>query len=687
MAADERLKAILARTSRSGEIASLADALFYAPVGYKDCRKNNLVSIEDAKAFDPFGLESQQPLLELTIREKAKKKVGASGMTYMEVPVSDHAGGLGKVVLFGDFHSWSALEPGESVMAMARVEVFRDENSIKSPQIVPDEYRDRVMPVYRIRKEWDLSLRAVSYLMNEAFSSREAMREAEEKMSSIFGGRSLAEVFEKIDFKGDFARFMSLLHAPKDINEGHVGLAYSRRLSAYEVLHARDVFAPKPVRPDSAIGVDERTANELAKAIPFALTPSQKRAISDIVRDLQGDTAMNRLVSGDVGFGKTVTYMVPAVAAQRVGKRVGILFPNQLIAEQVYKEALSYFPELPARLILSRRKSDLDISDNPILFGTTAIFRAIEKHWPQWKPDMMVVDEQQKFSREQREQLCTPDTNILEATATCIPRTAALINYGVIDVSVLSECPFQKSITTLLTASSRMPKARLIERLSELAARKARFMVVYPEVEGDDENGAKKTDFRDVETAFSFWSAKYPGQVAMLHGRLSADEKSATMDRIRAGGADIIITSTVVEIGITIPSLENVTVIDPHRYGVNTLHQLRGRVARHGGEGSFVMYIENEPVDLVRAMTRLDLLRRHGYDQGHKLAEEDMNLRGFGDLHANARAQAGRTKSALFPTVKVMPHDFNWAGDVQETAREAIDAQKLEQEAEPALRM
>lgn len=378
-----------------------------------------------------------------------------------------------------------------------------------------------------------------------------------------------------------------------------------------------------------------------AAMIPFAMTGEQRQAIVEIVGDLTLHVPMRRILTGDVGTGKTCVFGTACAAVADGQGRSVVLLPNFGLAGQVAREMHSWWPDLNIQTVTTET-GDID-ADASILVGTTAL---LHRELP-WKPDLVVVDEQQKFSREQREQMIAPDTNLLESTATCIPRSMALARYGVVKVSKLTECHAKKTIHTRVWHRNQWPE--LYARAMDTLKSGSQLLLVYPLRDSEDREKEEQEDkqrppMRSAAEVFAQWDKRFPGQVRLLHGQMSDADKDAALADMREGKASVLCATTVVEVGVTLPLLRRVIVVHPERHGLTTLHQIRGRLARLGGEGWFDLFLPypvKEPT-----MERLNVLVQT--TDGFEVSELDMRLRGVGDLSQASSKQTGADDTFLF---------------------------------------
>lgn len=380
----------------------------------------------------------------------------------------------------------------------------------------------------------------------------------------------------------------------------------------------------------------ERVAKRV-KALPYPLTDEQRRGIYDSLKDMQRDVPMRRILSGDVGTGKTFVYAVAAAAVADHGGRVAVLAPTGPLATQIAGEFTENWPDLDVALVGG--DDPAESYRHKILVGTTALlFRDVGQL------DFVVVDEQQKFSRQQREQLTEQGSHLLEASGTCIPRSMALIRYGVVQVSRLTKTHTKKEIRSKLWEPGE--RARLMESVEATIQKGGQVLVVYPLKEGKGRTTA--------EAAFQMWESRFPGRTRLVHSKISDEDKANAIADLKDGKADLLVSTTVVEVGISIPRLRHVVVIEPDRLGLTQLHQIRGRVARNGGVGYFSMYPRRELKERTRERLQVLLDTTDGFE----IAERDLALRGYGSLKADADRQTGHDELLFGRPVRLEVLDY-----------------------------
>lgn len=363
-----------------------------------------------------------------------------------------------------------------------------------------------------------------------------------------------------------------------------------------------------------------RVPANIAVYFPFTLTNDQQRAIEDIVRDLSSGRAMNRLLLGDVGSGKTAVAAYAAVLVAMNGGRTAILCPTQILAKQHYGSFQKYFDRagLKCDLIIGPTRGANNVTAD-VVIGTTSILRRV--NWG--KLGLVVIDEQHKFGVEQRAELRKHgNPHCLVMTATPIPRTIAMTVFGDLDVSMIREMPpGRKPVKTKWVRNQDDEKQMDSVIRNELRNRRQVY-VVCPRIEALDD------EMRAVEAVADEYASRFPTYMAVsLHSRLSRSEKSLTAALWRAGSANILVSTTVVEVGVDQPNATVMVVEGADRFGLATLHQLRGRVGRSTNQAYCFLLSDASSTECRK---RMSIMERT--NDGFEIAEEDLKLRGPGDL-------------------------------------------------------
>ena len=376
--------------------------------------------------------------------------------------------------------------------------------------------------------------------------------------------------------------------------------------------------------------------NEIRKRIfnvlPFELTGAQKRVVERILSDMQSDAPMNRLVQGDVGSGKTIVAVLAMLAAMENGYQTALMAPTEILAEQHARNVKKLLAKTPFRVELltgglkasEKRKLQADLATGEIhaAIGTHAL---IQEAVTFEKLGLIVIDEQHRFGVMQRAALrergYSPD--VLVMTATPIPRSLAMTVYGDLDASVIDELPPGRTPvkTVVVGEDKRSGVYKGIEREVELGRQ---VYVVYPLVEESEKMDLKAATMMRDEIQKTF--PQY--QVGLLHGKMKGAEKEATMKAFVAGEYQILVSTTVIEVGVDVPNASLMIIEHAERFGLSQLHQLRGRVGR-GAEQSFCVLLTGDKQTFV-ARERLGIMEETS--DGFRIAEKDLEIRGEGEV-------------------------------------------------------
>ena len=349
-----------------------------------------------------------------------------------------------------------------------------------------------------------------------------------------------------------------------------------------------------------------------AIGLPFRLTDEQVAAIEAIERDFKKPYAAKRMIVGDVGAGKTMVILAAMLMARP--HRSILMAPTTILANQLYEEARKYLKEMNILLVTNSTPKKTDLSGADVLIGTHAL---LHRDLPE--AALVMVDEQHRFGTAQRHRLekliseGSRHPHYLQFSATPIPRTQAMIDSAHIDVSLITQTPFEKDITTRVVRKPDFPE--LLRHIRAEIAQHHQVLIVYPLVEESE-----ALEYQSIEEARSFWEKRFEN-VYVTHGK--DKEKEAILEAFREKG-DILLATTVVEVGISLPRLTTVVIVGAERLGLATLHQLRGRVSRNGLKGWCYLYTNREKSERLDAFVRTD----NGFD----IAALDLKFRKSGDL-------------------------------------------------------
>ena len=402
-------------------------------------------------------------------------------------------------------------------------------------------------------------------------------------------------------------------------------------------------------------------------ALPFTLTGAQMRAIEEIRADVRRGTPMNRLVQGDVGSGKTMVAAAAAYLAANNRRQAALMAPTEILAEQHYQSLSKLFDPLGLRValltgsmkekekrqvreLIAAGEIDLAVGTHALLTDAT-VFNDL---------GLVIADEQHRFGVAQRSKLSAKgsDVHVLVMSATPIPRTLALIMYGDLDVSILDELPpGRQAVDTFLVGESY--RARINAFIRKQVSEGHQCFVVCPAVEENEELGIKSAEV----WAETLQKTVFPDlRVLLLHGQMKGAEKEAVMASFAGGEGDVLVATTVIEVGVDVPNATLMVIEDADRFGLSQLHQLRGRVGRGRAKSFCILTSHNRNAETLQRLKALCKTT-----DGFKIAEEDLKLRGPGDFF-------GARQSGL-PTFRVadLSFDLQTLKDAQSASAEWID--------------
>src|SRR5690625_1905898 len=467
---------------------------------------------------------------------------------------------------------------------------------------------------------------------------------------------------------------LSTMHHPKNRTD----LKHARRRFTYEelLLFQLKMQLLRKYKRESTTGnkqhYDPTKVQSFINGFSFALTGAQDQSLQEILSDMKSPFRMNRLLQGDVGSGKTAVAAICLYASITANRQGALMVPTEILAEQHYQSLKELFGEQANIALLTgsikgkKRKEIIAAIENheiQIVIGTHAL---IQDDVFFDDLGLAIVDEQHRFGVKQRRTLrdkgMHPD--VLFMTATPIPRTLAITAFGDMDVSVIDEMPAgRKAIETYWTKENTLDRVlRFIEK--QVAAGEQAY-VICPLIEESD-----KLDIQNAVDVYNQLQVFYPAEmnVGLMHGRLSADEKEAIMQQYAANEIQILVSTTVVEVGVNVPNATVMVIYDAERFGLSQLHQLRGRVGR-GSKQSYCILIADPKGEVGKERMRIMTETNNGFE----LAEQDLKLRGPGDFFGN--------KQSGLPEFKVadMIHDYRALETARNDAQEIIENNLLEE--------
>ncbi len=659
---DKKSKALAAQ-----EISTVLDLLQYYPRRYLD--RTRQATIEELDLGEEATVLGE-------VRRVTSRRI-RNRRTLTNVEFSDGTGRL-SLMFFNQPWRERQLSEGTRAIVYGKVELYRGRRQMSNPvvDLVGDHRTGRIIPVYPQSEKAGLHTWDLASFIDEALARCRARG-----LADPVPGR----VIDRYGFIDREAAFNGI-HHPESMPEKAEA---RRRLVFDELLRVQLelVRRKRRIERDTA-GVVHRVDGSLVDAfhqrLPFELTGAQRRTIDEIKSDLVLARPMHRLLQGDVGSGKTIVAVTALLVAVQGGMQGALMVPTEVLAEQHHlavttmladlsvADASTLMGERPLRVELlvsragaaERRRilADLATGRVDIVIGTHALIQdKVEYH----ALGMVVIDEQHRFGVEQRAALrekgdtgAAPD--VLVMTATPIPRTAAMTVYGDLDVSVLDELPAGRTPIDTIWARGDLDEVAVWADVRESAAEGRQTFVVCPlidESESLDVRSAEETHARLVSDELAGL------RVGLLHGRVAPDEREKTMSAFREGRVDVLVATTVIEVGVDVPNATIMVVLDAGRFGMAQLHQLRGRVGR--GTYASRCYLVGDPAT-PDGVARIEALVASA--DGFHLAEVDLDLRGEGTIMGER--QKGRSDLKLAS----LRRDRQWVESARSVAFEIIDS-------------
>ncbi|MED3562716.1 ATP-dependent DNA helicase RecG [Bacillus xiapuensis] len=619
------------------KIYTIYDLLEYFPYRYQDYRLRDLTEVKHDEKITVEGKVHSEPSLAYYGRKKSKLTIRLFVDRY-----------LIKVVFFNQPYLKNKLVPNETITVTGKWDAHRQTITASEMQAGPNAKAHDFEPVYALRGK--MTTKGMRKFISLAYQQYGNM--IEENLPF-----SLLNKYRLLD-RRDALRAM---HFP--VNSDDVKQA--RRRFVYEefLLFQLKMQALRKFEREQSPGLTQNYSLPKLKtfidSLPFPLTNAQKRVVNEILADLKSGFRMNRLLQGDVGSGKTVVAAICLYASVTAGFQGALMVPTEILAEQhaeSLKSLLDPFAvrtELLTSSVKGKRRREIlqDLAEGKvdILIGTHAL---IQDDVSFKKLGFVITDEQHRFGVEQRRVLREKGENpdVLFMTATPIPRTLAITVFGEMDVSIIDEMPAGRKTIETYWAKPEMLD-RVLGFVERELAKGHQAYVICPLIEESDKLDVQNAI--DVHTTLSqYFQNRY--RVGLMHGRLSSDEKDTVMKAFSANEVQILVSTTVVEVGVNVPNATMMVIYDAERFGLSQLHQLRGRVGR-GSDQSYCILLAAPKSEV--GQERMKIMTET--NDGFVLSEKDLELRGPGDFF-------GKKQSGI-PEFKVadMVHDYR----ALETAR------------------
>ena len=596
-------------------LSNAAELLLHIPKRY-----------EDRTRFDSFPIQPTSKPVSLRGRviDSTRRRFGG-GRGFYEAVIMDDSGGVfgsGKITCrwFNMHFIHKLVASGQDVVVYGKVKEVKGRLLIDQPEfeVLRDDddgladsvHLDRIVPVYR----------------NISGIAQRRLREIMHQLLAQVDPASLDEAFD-VDPQSSRHEALQVVHFPKSLDEAAQA---RRRFALEEFFDIQLNVAWRRLKHDAREGrvMGKRTAllKEFYHGLPFDLTGAQKRAIREIIEDMRVGRPMNRLLQGDVGAGKTFVAMAAMLLAVDSGCQAAMMAPTQILAEQHFLTFQRWLEPLGVRVALrtSNRNDStaLELSGQPqIVIGTHALLYDDDLFQDL---GLVVIDEQHKFGVAQRESLVrlgvVPD--VLVMTATPIPRTLTITVYGDLDVSLLDEKPQGRG--KIITGVRVKPKqSDLNAFLKEQLAAGRQAYLVYPLVEESD-----SLKVESATVAYEKWKKRLSAyEVGLVHGKLRPEEKEEVMRRFRDGEIHVLVSTTVIEVGVDVANANVMILHHAERFGLAQLHQLRGRIGRGEHKSYCVLLTDGKNPE---AVEKLAVLEKSS--DGFVIAEEDLKIRGPGDV-------------------------------------------------------
>ena len=587
-------------------IETVEDLLLYFPFRYEDFKSKNVLDLEDGEKAVVSGIVATPANVQYygykrnRLRFTIKQGELVLAVSFFNQPYLADKIELGQTVaVFGKWDKAKGALTGMKLLA---------------------QVEDDLQPVYRLSQ--GVSQSALVKVIKTAFEAG-LDNLLEENLPQI-----LMDKYHLLSRR----QAVRAMHFPKDLEEYKQAL---RRVKFEELLFFQlQLQVLKEENRSVGQGIvldwDKKKLKALQAKLPFTLTEAQERSLNEILADMRSPYHMNRLLQGDVGSGKTVVAGLAMYAAVTAGKQAALMVPTEILAEQHLQSLTSLFPSLRILLLtgslkVAERRERLELIQTgqvDLIVGTHALIQeGVHFH----DLGLVIIDEQHRFGVAQRRILREKGQNpdVLMMTATPIPRTLAITAFGDMDVSIIDQMPAgRKEIITRWVKHQQLNL--VLDWLVKEIQKGSQAYVISPLIEESEALDLKNAIALEEELIAYFGDR---ARIALLHGKMKGEEKEAIMQAFKQGEIDLLVSTTVIEVGVNVPNATVMIIMDADRFGLSQLHQLRGRVGR-GDKQSYAVLVANPKTESGKRRMKIMTETTNGF----VLAEEDLKLRGSGEI-------------------------------------------------------
>ncbi len=631
-------------------ISTIGDLLYFFPRSY-----------EDRSVIKPISkcIEGETVCICATVYQDPQDRYVRRNMLITSMLVFDDTGMM-NMVWYNNRYVKNNLKAGEKYIFFGTVTKNKQGRiQMTAPvyeKLGNERFTGKIVPIYPLTA--NLSQKVVQSTMEAALSEAGTLEE--------YLPRDLRERYMLAEL--NFA--MENIHFPADFENYNI----SRHRFVFEELLILQLALrqrrDKNIENNGRVFEDVKCIRELTDTLPFELTGAQKRTINEICRDCMSGKQMNRLVQGDVGSGKTAVAAASIYMAVRNGYQAAMMAPTEILAQQhadylngVYREFGITTAFLSGSMRAKEKRevlSRIATGEIDVVIGTHAL---IQENVDFKTLGFVVADEQHRFGVEQRAKLMAKGENphMLIMSATPIPRTLALILYGDLDISVIDELPPGRKPVKTYAVNSKT-RSRVYNFIADNVSKGMQAYVVCPLVAETE-----KSDLENAEELAQKLGESYPNvRVGLMHGKMKPKDKDATMSDFVSGKTDVLVATTVIEVGVNVPNANIMAIENAERFGLSQLHQLRGRIGR-GGEQAHCILISDADNEITKK--RLDTMCES--NDGFYISEQDLKLRGPGDFFGTRQHGLPEMKIAnLFEDKDILKQSQEAAKEISETGLE-----------------